>query len=69
MRKIIMLTLVILAGVTLHTQAKDKNKKPNTAVQQPTVKFVSPSDTVSYIAGMAATCNRVSASMPSTWPT
>ncbi|WP_314126323.1 FKBP-type peptidyl-prolyl cis-trans isomerase [Segatella maculosa] len=55
MRKIIMLTLVILAGVTLHTQAKDKNKKPNTAVQQPTVKFVSPSDTVSYIAGMAAT--------------
>ena len=55
MRKIIMLTLVILAGVTLHTQAKDKNKKPNTAVQQPTVKLVSPSDTVSYIAGMAAT--------------
>ena len=50
-----MLTLVILAGVTLHTQAKDKNKKPNTAVQQPTVKLVSPSDTVSYIAGMAAT--------------
>ena len=55
MRKIIMLTLVILAGVTLHTQAKDKNKKPNTAVQQPTLKLVSPSDTVSYIAGMAAT--------------
>ena len=55
MRKFIMLTLVILAGVTLHTQAKDKNKKPNTAVQQPTVKLVSPSDTVSYIAGMAAT--------------
>lgn len=55
MRKIIMLTLVILAGVTLHTQAKDKNKKPNIAVQQPTVKLVSPSDTVSYIAGMAAT--------------
>ena len=55
MRKIIMLTLVILAGVTLHTQAKDKNKKPNTTVQQPTVKLVSPSDTVSYIAGMAAT--------------
>ena len=55
MRKIIMLTLVILAGVTLHAQAKDKNKKPNTAVQQPTVKLVSPSDTVSYIAGMAAT--------------
>ena len=55
MRKIIMLTLVILAGVTLHTQAKDKNKKPNTAVQQPTVKLVSSSDTVSYIAGMAAT--------------
>ena len=55
MRKIIMLTLVILAGVTLHTQAKDKNKKPNTAVQQSTVKLVSPSDTVSYIAGMAAT--------------
>ncbi|WP_019967843.1 FKBP-type peptidyl-prolyl cis-trans isomerase [Segatella maculosa] len=55
MRKIIMLTLVILAGVTLHTQAKDKNKKPNTAVQQPTVKLVSPSDTISYIAGMAAT--------------
>ncbi len=55
MRKIIMLTLVILAGVTLHTQAKDKNKKPNTAVQQPMVKLVSPSDTVSYIAGMAAT--------------
>ena len=55
MRKIIMLTLVILAGVTLHTQGKDKNKKPNTAVQQPTVKLVSPSDTVSYIAGMAAT--------------
>lgn len=55
MRKIIMLTLVILAGVTLHTQAKDKNKKPNTAVQQPTLKIVSPSDTVSYIAGMAAT--------------
>ena len=50
-----MLTLVILAGVTLHTQAKDKNKKPNTTVQQPTVKLVSPSDTVSYIAGMAAT--------------
>ena len=50
-----MLTLVILAGVTLHTQAKDKNKKPNTAVQQPTLKLVSPSDTVSYIAGMAAT--------------
>ena len=50
-----MLTLVILAGVTLHAQAKDKNKKPNTAVQQPTVKLVSPSDTVSYIAGMAAT--------------
>ena len=55
MRKIIMLTLVILAGVTLHTQAKAKNKKPNTAVQQPTLKLVSPSDTVSYIAGMAAT--------------
>jgi hypothetical protein len=55
MRKIIMLTLVILAGVTLHIQAKDKNKKPNTAVQQPTLKLVSPSDTVSYIAGMAAT--------------
>ena len=55
MRKIIMLTLVILAGVTLHTQAKDKNKKPNTAVQQPTFKLVSPSDTVCYIAGMAAT--------------
>ena len=55
MRKIIMLTLVILAGVTLHTQAKDKNKKPNTAVQQSTLKLVSPSDTVSYIAGMAAT--------------
>ena len=55
MRKIIMLTLVILAGVTLHTQAKDKNKRPNTAVQQPTLKLVSPSDTVSYIAGMAAT--------------
>ena len=55
MRKIIMLTLVILAGVTLHAQAKDKNKKPNIAVQQPTVKLVSPSDTVSYIAGMAAT--------------
>lgn len=55
MRKIIMLTLVILAGVTLHTQAKDKNKKPNTAVQQPALKLVSPSDTVSYIAGMAAT--------------
>ena len=50
-----MLTLVILAGVTLHTQAKDKNKKPNTAVQQPALKLVSPSDTVSYIAGMAAT--------------
>ena len=50
-----MLTLVILAGVTLHTQAKDKNKKPNTAVQQPTLKLVSPSDTVSYIAGMSAT--------------
>ena len=55
MRKIFMLTLVILAGVTLHTQAKDKNKKPNTAVQQPALKLVSPSDTVSYIAGMAAT--------------
>ena len=55
MRKIVMLTLVILAGVTLHAQAKDKNKKPNIAVQQPTVKLVSPSDTVSYIAGMAAT--------------
>ena len=55
MRKSIMLTLVILAGVTLHAQAKDKNKKPNIAVQQPTVKLVSPSDTVSYIAGMAAT--------------
>ena len=55
MRKIIMLTLVILAGVTLHIQAKDKNKKPNTAVQKTTLKLVSPSDTVTYIAGMAAT--------------
>ena len=55
MKKLILLALVFMAGVTLTTQAKDKKKKPVATTSASIVKLVSPNDTLSYLAGMSAT--------------
>ena len=55
MKKLILLALVFMAGVTLTTQAKDKKKKPVATTPASIVKLVSPNDTLSYLAGMSAT--------------
>lgn len=55
MKKLILLALVFMAGVTLTTQAKDKKKKSVATTPASIVKLVSPNDTLSYLAGMSAT--------------
>ncbi|WP_062433456.1 FKBP-type peptidyl-prolyl cis-trans isomerase [Prevotella sp. DNF00663] len=56
MKKTILLSIALLMGAqALTLQAKDKKKKKTTAQPVATIKLATPSDSVSYAAGMAAT--------------
>uniref|UniRef100_A0AB33IU84 Peptidyl-prolyl cis-trans isomerase n=1 Tax=Prevotella sp. GTC17253 TaxID=3236793 RepID=A0AB33IU84_9BACT len=56
MKKTILISIALLMGTqALTLQAKDKNKKKQAAQTAITIKLVTPSDSVSYAAGMSAT--------------
>uniref|UniRef100_A0AB33JCV2 Peptidyl-prolyl cis-trans isomerase n=1 Tax=Prevotella sp. GTC17260 TaxID=3236796 RepID=A0AB33JCV2_9BACT len=56
MKKTILFSIALLVGTqALTLQAKDKNKKKQAAQTATAIKLVTPSDSVSYAAGMSAT--------------
>uniref|UniRef100_A0AB33IYQ1 Peptidyl-prolyl cis-trans isomerase n=1 Tax=Prevotella sp. GTC17254 TaxID=3236794 RepID=A0AB33IYQ1_9BACT len=56
MKKTILFSIALLVGTqALTLQAKDKNKKKQAAQTAAAIKLVTPSDSVSYAAGMSAT--------------